>query len=37
MSEDKPQIRIIYTIVEETCMDGVKTLDVPNMLMESFL
>jgi hypothetical protein len=23
----KPQIRTIYTILEETCMDGVKTLD----------
>jgi len=29
MSEAKPQIRTIYTIVEETCMDGVKTLEKP--------
>ena len=25
----KPQIRTIYTILEETCMDGVRTLDIP--------
>jgi hypothetical protein len=25
----KPQIRTIYTILEETCMDGVRTLDTP--------
>lgn len=28
MSE-QPQIRSIYTIVEETCMDGVKSLETP--------
>ena len=27
MKEMKPQIRTIYTLVEETCMDGVKTLE----------
>lgn len=26
---DKPQIRTIYTVMEETCMDGVKSLDIP--------
>lgn len=25
----KPQIRTIYTILEETCMDGVKSLETP--------
>ncbi|MBT6751961.1 MAG: amino acid synthesis family protein, partial [Desulfobacula sp.] len=29
MSDIKPQIRTIYTIVEETCIDGVKTLEKP--------
>ncbi|WP_022666664.1 amino acid synthesis family protein [Desulfospira joergensenii] len=26
---DKPEIRTIYTLVEETCMDGVKSLENP--------
>jgi hypothetical protein len=29
MTDTKPQIRTIYTIVEETCIDGVKTLEKP--------
>ena len=29
MSANKPQIRTIYTIVEETCIDGAKTLEKP--------
>lgn len=29
MSETKPKIRTIYTIVEETCIDGAKTLEKP--------
>jgi len=29
MSENSPQIRTIYTIVEETCIDGAKTLEKP--------
>ncbi|MDM8542798.1 amino acid synthesis family protein [Desulfococcaceae bacterium HSG7] len=29
MNTNKPQIRTIYTIVEETCIDGVKTLEKP--------
>jgi len=29
MSETNPQIRTIHTIVEETCIDGVKTLEKP--------
>lgn len=29
MSALKPQIRTIYTVMEETCMDGVKSLDTP--------
>ncbi len=29
MSEEKLQVRTIYTIVEETSMDGVKTLEKP--------
>jgi len=29
MNANKPQIRTFYTIVEETCIDGVKTLEKP--------
>lgn len=29
MSDPKPQIRTIYTLVEETCIDGAKKLGVP--------
>ena len=29
MSENSPQIRTIYTIIEETCIDGAKTLEKP--------
>jgi hypothetical protein len=29
MNETKPQIRSVHTFVEETCMDGAKTLEKP--------